>query len=557
MVRISSHTSDPANHDQGPGPADPIQLQSASAGRAETNTQEAGPPRSKKRVSKWDVPLFFCLYLPYLVCGFNVGVTLAIAVPLSTQLDSLRYFTWFVQADLVAQAVIKPISGRFIATYGQRLVQGIAVVTFALGSLLCGFSRTGPTFIVGQAIIGVGAGAQSQVLSDVISNYDAKAVLFGGMGVAFSLGSVLGGALGGRAQDDGEWRVTFWSQAPVIGLSAILPMLHSTFLTRSATPAEIDWGGAGLLTCTLLPFLWALTAGGNIFPWKSPLVWAFLLVALLCFVLFFLWEHRMGTKALIPTEVIFARGIGLFHLVTLTSLLLYGAFSLYITVYFQLKNVPAQTYGLYLILPTGIACIGSVLVGWLMTWMQRHDARRSRDLKHIIRRWTLLCGLLFGLAIISGGALTGLLDFHRPVWEFVGLLSIPAFISGCLDAVLPSFVYDLLESEGKSSAERTVGASVNSSIRSIARTLSLAVAGVAYQAVLERELAARLRGQPSMIAGLEKNIADIFTLPEGFKPPAFAAFLAALKAAFGSSTAWMGVALILLVVMRLDGRLRA
>jgi Fungal trichothecene efflux pump (TRI12) len=119
---------------------------------------------------------------------------------------------------------------------------------------------------------------------------------------------------------------------------------------RSVVP-KLDLPGFILFAPAAIMLLLALQYGGQQFPWNSATVIGLFVGAGVMFILFILWEHRVGDGAMIPLAMVRKREIWTSMIV---SFLTFGGLiltvSYYLPIYFQaIRDVSPLTSGVYLL----------------------------------------------------------------------------------------------------------------------------------------------------------------------------------------------------------------
>lgn len=113
---------------------------------------------------------------------------------------------------------------------------------------------------------------------------------------------------------------------------------------------ELDLPGFVLFAPAAIQLLLALEYGQNEYPWNSPTVIGLFCGSGVTFVLFLLWEHRQGDRAMIPLAMIAQRTVWSSCIVQLSIFAMVLVSSYYLPVYFQaVKNESPMMSGVYLL----------------------------------------------------------------------------------------------------------------------------------------------------------------------------------------------------------------
>ncbi|KAJ5378910.1 major facilitator superfamily-domain-containing protein [Penicillium cosmopolitanum] len=297
------------------------------------------------------------------------------AVPrITSEFNSLPDVGWYGSAYQLASAAIQPLTGRIYMNLSTKWTFLSFFFIFELGSLICGLATSSKMLIVGRAIAGIGG---SGILNGAFTIIAACVPLsrrptfiglvMGVSQVGLSAGPLIGGAL----TEYTTWRWCFYINLPVGGLVAVMfafvnipeivPKQKFAIAIR-ALPGQLDLLGFALFASSAIQLLLALQYGGNKFAWNSSQI-----IGLFCgsgttFLVFLLWDHRQGEKAMIPFSLIRKRIIW-------SSSLSYGfllsqvfCVSWYLPQYFQgVKNASPLMSGVD-ILPSILAhfCVATI-----------------------------------------------------------------------------------------------------------------------------------------------------------------------------------------------------
>jgi EmrB/QacA subfamily drug resistance transporter len=173
---------------------------------------------------------------------------------------------------LVSLAVFIPISGWMADRFGSRTVFAIAIVTFALGSVLCAFAGTLAQFVLFRFLQGVGGAMMVPVgrlvlMRAVPKNEYVAALNY--LTMPAQLGPVVGPALGGAITLYANWRWIFLINVPISVLGIYLVLRHIPNVREEASP-PFDLRGfvmSGLGLSVLM--LGLSTFGGRLMPFAA------------------------------------------------------------------------------------------------------------------------------------------------------------------------------------------------------------------------------------------------------------------------------------------------
>jgi DHA2 family multidrug resistance protein len=228
---------------------------------------------------------------------------------------------WVVTFNIVATAVVTPMSGWLAGRFGQRnLVLG-SVVLFALASLACGLATSLESLIAFRIMQG-GFGAplvpisQAIVLQTYPKAQHGSATAVFGMGVV--MGPIFGPVVGGYLSEMYNWRWVFFMILPftVVALIGAWLFIHDV-VARSR--ARLDWTGLLALTVSLICLQLMLDRGERLGWFES---WEIIAYGVTCLTSFYIFiAHCMTTDApFLPLGLLTNRN----YVVGLLTVLVFG-----------------------------------------------------------------------------------------------------------------------------------------------------------------------------------------------------------------------------------------
>jgi len=160
---------------------------------------------------------------------------------------------WVVTANIVATAVVTPLSGWLTSRFGRRLLCNACVLGFGVASLGCGLADSLAELVLFRALQGgIGAPlvpvAQAIVLDTYAKRHHGAAIALFGVGSV--LGPVVGPVLGGYLAEAYNWRWVFYMILPFTALAFIgsLAFIHDR---EAGSKVRLDWLGFLLLSAAL------------------------------------------------------------------------------------------------------------------------------------------------------------------------------------------------------------------------------------------------------------------------------------------------------------------
>lgn len=190
------------------------------------------------------------------------------------QLGGLSEYAWVFTAYLVTSTTTVPLFARLADIRGRKPVFLVGLAMFVVGSVLCGTATSMPGLIAFRALQGLGAGAVQPIsftIAGDIFTPRQRARMQGMFSAVWGVSAIVGPALGGVITTTVGWPWVFELNLPVglLAGSIIWFAFHERFARR---PQPIDWLGAIFLTGSIVLLLFAVSEGGQLFGWTSPLV---------------------------------------------------------------------------------------------------------------------------------------------------------------------------------------------------------------------------------------------------------------------------------------------
>ncbi len=273
-------------------------------------------------------------------------------------LGGLHLYSWAFSSYMLSRAVSLPIFGKLCDLFENRILYGIAIGIFLLGSVLSGTSTSMTQLIFWRTIQGIGAGGNFAlayiVLSD-ISPPGKRGKMMSLASFVWGLASVLGPTIGGLIVTYVSWRWIFYINLPLGGfsLAGILIFLQETREKRKAV--SLDLLGALTLSVSILSLLGAFLMGGREARWLSPEIMGLVLLFLISSAFFYIAEKR-APEPILPLPFFRIPGFSMGNLCVFCSSFAIFPLSAYIPLFIQgaMGKSPAQL---------GLAMI-SLSLGW-------------------------------------------------------------------------------------------------------------------------------------------------------------------------------------------------
>ncbi|GAM85424.1 hypothetical protein ANO11243_034310 [Dothideomycetidae sp. 11243] len=267
---------------------------------------KCAPCRKQKRKRRWfRVRLLAGTMLPFLLASLDLTVV-ATALPfIARHFGQTGEQTWIVTAYTLTSTAFIPAFGQLADVFGRHETLQLALAFMTVGSIMCAATHSWPVLLLGRALQGVSAaGINSSItciLSDRLSlqeNAKVNSVVQFVSGTAYCYGPVIGGYLT-RA----NWRWCFVISIPISVIAAginffalrkyLVKGTHSLFRSPLAGLRSMDFFGTALFVTAICLIILATTWGGGYYSWSSAAVLVPLILGLISFILFPIYEHLL------------------------------------------------------------------------------------------------------------------------------------------------------------------------------------------------------------------------------------------------------------------------
>lgn len=172
--------------------------------------------------TRWAIAAMALAALMAVLNGTTVTASLeAMAPALDTTISGV---VWITTVYLVAASASVPLIGWLTARIGSARVLQLALVGFALGSLLSGFAWDLPSMLVFRVLQGLAGGMLEPAALAVIGVLTPVSLMgrvMGFVSLVINLGPVVGPLLGGFLVSVGAWAWIFWMNVPLAVLVGI------------------------------------------------------------------------------------------------------------------------------------------------------------------------------------------------------------------------------------------------------------------------------------------------------------------------------------------------
>lgn len=213
--------------------------------------------------------------------------------------------------------------GRLSDTFGRKPLYVAGLVFLTATTAWCALANSIGSFIAARAFCGIGAAgmlSMGNVMTNDLVSIEIRGTYQAYINLFYGGGSACGAAFGGFLCDKLGWRMTFAVQIPVLLIlliNAVIttpPSLGPNLAKRSGLGIRdamkgFDIAGSILLMVSVAFLILGLNLGGNIYPWKHPIVIVSLIVALISSAILIRVESK-AARAVMPLPMLFSQPRG-------------------------------------------------------------------------------------------------------------------------------------------------------------------------------------------------------------------------------------------------------
>src|SRR6202012_1624263 len=162
--------------------------------------------------------IFVAIVLGMLLAALDQTIVATALPTIVADLGDAGHQSWVVTSYLMASTIVTVLVGKLGDKFGRKRVFQAAVVSFVIGSVLCGLAQSMAMLVESRALQGIGGGAITVTASALIGEVvplRERGRYQGILGAVFGVTTVVGPLLGGYFTDYLSWRWAFWVNVPV------------------------------------------------------------------------------------------------------------------------------------------------------------------------------------------------------------------------------------------------------------------------------------------------------------------------------------------------------
>lgn len=264
------------------------------------------------------------LLLVLFLSSLDIIIVVTILNTIADKFNAYSKIGWLITGYSLSNALFTLLWGRLAVIFGSKTTLMVSIIIFEIGSLVIAVSNSMDMIIGGRVIAGCGAsGIQTLVFAIATSLVDerTRGTIVTLLSLSYAVASALGPYIGGAFTEYVTWRWCFYINLPIGGLALgvfylsynpaqkkILKCFPHFF--KSVTSFEfkqllslkfymmllkflvfeLDFFGFAFCSVGFVLLLLGLTFGGNLHPWHSGTIIAYLVVGSFFIVIFFVYD---------------------------------------------------------------------------------------------------------------------------------------------------------------------------------------------------------------------------------------------------------------------------
>jgi len=216
---------------------------------------------------------------------------------------------WVITAYSLAFGSLLLLGGRIGDLIGRKRAFIIGLIGFAIASALGGAADSFGLLVAARALQGAFgallAPTALAVLTTTFTIPKERARAFGVFGAIAGAGGAVGLLLGGFLTEQFDWRWSLYINVVIAIIAVVGALVFVTQAERTGPRPKLDVPGTILVSAALFSIVYGFSRAESD-GWDAPLVWTFIVAAVVLLVAFVLWQRR-AAHPLLPLTIVLDR----------------------------------------------------------------------------------------------------------------------------------------------------------------------------------------------------------------------------------------------------------
>ncbi|GAB7389940.1 hypothetical protein LGFR6_05630 [Lactococcus garvieae] len=207
---------------------------------------------------KEHLAIVIAIFIATFMTSVEVTIVTTAMPTIISQLKGLELQSWVFAIYLLISAIATPIYGKLADNLGRKNIFIFGLVSFVIGSILCGIAPNMLFLIIFRAIQGIGAGAVMPLTFTIIADlfdFEERAKIMALNNTAWAISALVGPLLGGWIVDTLGWHWVFFINVPLGLITLLLTIFGYKDVHEKTAKQPMDWAGIASLSVLLVSLL--------------------------------------------------------------------------------------------------------------------------------------------------------------------------------------------------------------------------------------------------------------------------------------------------------------
>ncbi|USK57897.1 multidrug efflux MFS transporter (plasmid) [Cytobacillus solani] len=194
---------------------------------------------------------------------------------------------WLITAFMLISGIMIPTSAFLLNTITNRNLFFAAMVSFAIGTVICALSTTFNTLLLGRIIQAIGSGLMiplMQTLMFLVYPAERRGEAMGLVGIVIAFSPAIAPTLSGWIVDFYNWRYLFYIILPIVVVNMLLAFFYMKNIVNLTKP-KVDFFSIFLSSLGLGLLLFGISVAGNE-GWQNKITWISCVIGIVVLILF-------------------------------------------------------------------------------------------------------------------------------------------------------------------------------------------------------------------------------------------------------------------------------